>query len=333
MELQYDLELKKIEEIIISKKKKRILLQMPEGMLDNTLKRIISHLSSLNIKIFVLWDASYGICDLAIEKAKFLQSDLLIHFGHTEFGFSEKIKSYKGQIDYIIIPAAFTSYIEKDFDKILEKLEEINWKKVFITTTAQHLHSSAKLKSFLESKKIEVVNESQVLGCYIGTLRSEVEIDGIISLHAGNFHTRGILLNSSKPILRIDPYTSEISLQLAKEREKIIKQRLSTITKARNANNWGIISSTKIGQYNAQQIDTAEKILLKKGKLFFTVTSENIVIEVLSNMTWVDAWVNTACPRLIDDYERFIKPIISFKEFLYIFGDLSWDDLLEKGFI
>ena len=333
MEFQYDLELKKIEELIISKNKKRILIQMPEGMLDSPLKQIISRLSGLGVKIFVVGDASYGICDLAIDKAKFLQSDLLIHFGHTTFGFLDKIRSFKGTIDYLVIPAAIDSNLEKDFNMILEKLKEIKWNKIFLTATAQHLHSLVRLKSFLEDKEFEIVDESQILGCHIGTLRSKVEFDGIISLHAGNFHTHGILLNSSKPILQVDPYTSKISLHPFKERERIIKQRLGIITKVKVANNWGIISSTKIGQYNPSLIDIVEKTLLENSKLFFTITSENINIEVLSNMTWVDVWVNTACPRLIDDHERFNSPIISFKEFLYVFGELTWDDLLQEGFI
>ncbi len=333
MEFQYDLELNKIESMIKNKNIKRILIQMPEGMLDTPLKSIITKFSDSNIEIFLAGDASYGICDIAIEKAKFLDCDLLIHFGHTDFAFADRIHSTVEGINILIIPALVTFNISSSLNNIKNKLDELGWRKVIITATAQHLNNLKELKTFLEKQKIIVSNETQIIGCHIGSLRTPTQNDGIISLHAGEFHTRGLLLNSSIPVLQVNPYTSNISYYSSDERERIIKQRLNVITKVKSAQYWGIISSSKIGQYNPTNIESIRQKLSNAKKRHLIVIAENIDTQVLFNMTWVDAWVNTACPRLIDDQERFFKPIITFKEFLYLFGDVTWENLLEKGFI
>jgi len=41
----------------------------------------------------------------------------------------------------------------------------------------------------------------------------------------------------------------------------------------------------------------------------------------------VDAWVNTACPRIaIEDYLLYKKPILTPPEFEIVLGERPWDD-------
>jgi 2-(3-amino-3-carboxypropyl)histidine synthase len=41
----------------------------------------------------------------------------------------------------------------------------------------------------------------------------------------------------------------------------------------------------------------------------------------------VDAFVNTACPRLAEDFIHFKKPVISAMEFEVVLGERAWEDL------
>jgi len=43
----------------------------------------------------------------------------------------------------------------------------------------------------------------------------------------------------------------------------------------------------------------------------------------------VDAFVNTACPRLVEDFVHFEKPVISAKEFEVVLGERRWEDIFE----
>jgi 2-(3-amino-3-carboxypropyl)histidine synthase len=48
----------------------------------------------------------------------------------------------------------------------------------------------------------------------------------------------------------------------------------------------------------------------------------------------VDAYVNTACPRIsLDDAQRFKKPVLMPNEVLVIVGKLSWEELCKKGLL
>ncbi|UCG04338.1 MAG: diphthamide biosynthesis enzyme Dph2 [Candidatus Heimdallarchaeota archaeon] len=334
MSSYYELEIDKIKEMILKKQYKRILLQMPQGMLDTPLQEVVEILTPLGSQIIVEGDPSYGVCDLAINKAIQFECDLLIHFGHNEFGFHQRIHSKS--LDILLIPSYVNFEISSYFLLLSEKLAELGWNKVGLVATIQHLRNLKELKTHLDSIGINcfVQKEGQILGCNINTIRGfPNQVDGIISLHAGYFHTYGLLLSTPIPILQLDPFTGEIKQFSAIEREKLIRKRNHIITQARTANVWGIIGSSKLGQHHPYTVSRIEKILQDHNKSKILLIAENINLENLENFTWVDAWVDSACPRLaIDDHIYSSKPIVTFKEFLYLFEKVTWEELLTTGF-
>jgi 2-(3-amino-3-carboxypropyl)histidine synthase len=334
MSSYYDLELEKIKELVEKKQYKKILIQMPEGFFDNPLQEVIEVLSSLETQIIVEGNPSYGVCDLAINEAKHLGCDLLIHFGHNEFGFQQKIP--RESLDILFVPGFANLDISSYFLSISEKLVDLQWNYIKLVATVQHLRSLQELKTHLSEIGIKsyIKKEGQILGCNLESIRdSSEQIDGIISLHAGYFHTYGLLLNTSIPILQLDPFTGEMKLFMDIERKQLVQKRYGMITQARTADVWGILGSSKIGQYHPDRIKMIEKVLEAHNKSRILLISDNINLENLVNFTWVNAWVDTACPRLaIDDHIYSSKPIVTFKEFLYLFDKVSWEKLLTTGF-
>ena len=332
----YDLELDRIEHLIQEKQYNKLLIQMPEGMLDFPLKTIADKLTSLGVEFYLSGDPSYGACDIAIDLATRLKCDLLVHFGHTEFGFGDRIKLNKDKyLDVVLIPSYYKSNISDYFERLKNKLKLLEWETIGLLATSQHLGSLKDVQDYLTVNGFNtaIIGKGQILGCNIGNRSNSFkDFDGVISLHAGNFHTRGLLLGMKNPVLQLDPYSGEISTFGEKERNEIIQQRYSQIHKAKNMQYWGILGSSKLGQYNPSLIKQAEKILKNNNKSKITIISENLNYSSLSNITWVESWVDTACPRLIDDQISFSEPIVNFKEFLYLFNELSWEDLLEDGF-
>jgi 2-(3-amino-3-carboxypropyl)histidine synthase len=48
----------------------------------------------------------------------------------------------------------------------------------------------------------------------------------------------------------------------------------------------------------------------------------------------IDAFVNTACPRIsLDDSANFRKPILTKTETLVAIGELPWEELCKRGLL
>ena len=62
----------------------RILLQFPEGLKSKALEEQ-KQLEEQGNEVFVSSASCYGACDLAIDEAKKLKIDKLIHYGHAPF--------------------------------------------------------------------------------------------------------------------------------------------------------------------------------------------------------------------------------------------------------
>ena len=332
----YNLEIEKIKKRVEEKNYQSILIQMPEGMLDKPLQNILDHLSNL-VQVFISGDPSYGVCDLAIDLAEKLDCDLLIHFGHSDFGFQHKVKeAYDSSVDVMLIPAYYNPDKPINFSSIKHKLDDLGWKTVQLAATIQHLKSLEVLKLFLEKNGFEITiqDTGQILGCHVQNLKGKTElIDGLISINAGFFHSHGILLNSDKPLIQFDPYSEDILVHDSSDRKNYLQQRFALLEQVKKADQWGVISSSKLGQFNKRMISRIEDMLKNEGKTPVVVIAENINPQNMANFNWVDAWVVTACPRIaVDDKIHYTKPVVTYREFLYLSKEITWNDLLEDGF-
>ena len=105
----------------------KILLQFPEGLKQEALK----HAKKLELEgneVFISASPTFGACDLAIDEAKNLGAEKLIHFGHAEFhkvDFNVEYISYSYDAPLELLP------------KSLEKLEPFNT--IGLMTTIQHI--------------------------------------------------------------------------------------------------------------------------------------------------------------------------------------------------
>jgi 2-(3-amino-3-carboxypropyl)histidine synthase len=94
-----------------------------------------------------------------------------------------------------------------------------------------------------------------------------------------------------------------------------------------NGNVFGIIVSTKIGQNRIELANRLAGIAKKHGKYAQLIMMDLVTPDQLLAFK-VDAYVNTACPRItIDDAERFHVPILTPQEFEIVIGERKWDDL------
>ena len=155
--------------------------------------------------------------------------------------------------------------------------------------------------------------EGQVLGCD-ATAASNLskDADAIIYIGGGEFHPLGI--DSKKPILAINPYANE-SYFINENIEKKLKKQKGMLIAASQAKTFGILLSTKSGQFRLEQAKQIKQKLRELNKQAHILIASEIDFNSLIDFNSFDAYITTACPRLIDDSARVEKPILNITQF------------------
>ena len=323
-------ELEKLISELKKRKPKKILVQLPEGVKQNVFD-INKIFKDLEIEVIYSGETCWGGCSVAVQEAEALGADLIVHFGHAEF-----IK-----MDFPILYMEVRD--ELDLKPILEKsLKSLEkYKTISLSYSIQHRHDLDMIKKFYEdngkkvllSKKLGVASyDGHVVGCEYSGLKSiEEEVDAFVVI-GNNFHSMGAALAVKKPVILIDVYNYEIK-DMSDLRNKILKQRAISIEKFREAKTVGIIVEIKPGQKFGSPNFLLRKIE-KAGKEAVIITMSELTPDKLMNFYYIDCFIELACPRIaVDDFEKYEKPIITFREALVGLGEKSWDEILEKGIL
>ena len=120
-------------------------------------------------------------------------------------------------------------------------------------------------------------------------------------------------MKTKKPIYTLDVETKKIEKI---DFELMEKRRFAKIYKAKDAKSFAILVSVKGGQ--KELIGNAERIKKKleaKDKKAYIVVMDEISENKLLGLK-VDAYVNTACPRIAEDH--FSKPMLNPEDLQYV---------------
>jgi 2-(3-amino-3-carboxypropyl)histidine synthase len=330
----FDLDEDKLLAEITGRGARRILIQLPDGLKNEGTRLASLVRRKTGADVFVSAAPAWGACDLSIDAATRLKADLLVHYGHNEFQ-----RDGSNGVPVVYIPA-------KSNHKVIPVIERsvplLRGKSIGLATTIQHLHKLPEAIRFLEAKGFSVhvpgrgpwAHETgQVLGCdYFGLKRIQSQVDSFLIL-GSYFHGLGAALSVERPTILADPYDGTVKV-LDQDRDRIIRQRYAMVDKARQANSFGIIVSTKPGQSNPQVALSILKQVEEAGKKAVILYADEIVPQKLLDFTDIDVFVDTACPRLaLDDPERFPQPIITRDEIMVAVGVWTWEQLLERGLV
>lgn len=294
----------------------RILLQFPEGLKQKALE-YSKKLESEGNEVFVSASPTYGACDLAIDEAKAIKAEKLVHYGHAEF-------------QHVDFNVEYVSYsVDAPLDILERSLEQLKpFGTIGIVTTIQHVHQLGAVRQFYESRGKEVVmgkpygfakQTGQILGCDIGSAASiDSKVDAHVYFGGGFFHPLGALLNTSKPFLVVEPFTNTIEF-IDRYREIYHKRTRGKVAASAGASRFGILVSTKNGQHNLSLARLLKERIERSGLQAAILVSNNVDFASLDNMREFDAFVNTACPRIaVDDTGRTRKPLLSANELMEV---------------
>lgn len=171
-------------------------------------------------------------------------------------------------------------------------------KKIFIAYTLQYRETAEQIKKQLIESNISVSGFQQILGC----TRLEAK-DAILYIGTGKFHYLNLLLQSSDVYIIVENRIKQISKE---EIESLRNKRKAAYLKYLDADNIGILVSTKPGQEDIDRAIRLKEQLKKKGKQSYIFLSNNIDISQFENYN-IDSWVNTACKGLSYDNSSVIN--------------------------
>ena len=330
----YDLEEERLVAEITGRGVRRLLIQLPDGLKNEGPRLANLVREKTGAQVFISATSAWGACDLSLDAAIRLKADLLVHYGHNEF-----LRDGSNGVPVLYIPAKSRHEILPVLEKALPLLQG---SRIGLATVVQHLHTLSEASRFLESKGFTVQvpgrgpwahDSGQVLGCdYFGLKKIEQNVDSFLVV-GSYFHGLGAALSVEKHTVLADPYDQTVR-SLDDDRARIIRQRYAMVEKARQARSFGIIVSTKPGQSNPTVAVNIQRQLEEKGKKAVIIYSDEVVPAKLMDFTDVEAFVDTACPRLaLDDPERFQKPIVTRDEIMVAIGAWTWEELLERGLV
>jgi 2-(3-amino-3-carboxypropyl)histidine synthase len=309
---------------------KRVFLQLPEGLKPNAPK-IAQEIAKAGAVAIISADPCYGACDIALAEAEFLGIDLIVHFGHSRMLKHEKIPT-------IFVEARSVISVVPAVSKSIQMLKD--WHSIGLTLSIQHIQYLDEARAILlhEGKEVVIGNKGilayagQVTGCNYSNARSIAsEVDAFLFVGGGRFHALGVALATNKPTIVADPYENQ-AYSVSSEAKKILKQRWGCIQEAKNAKTYGILVSVKPGQSRLESAINMKAKLERKGFTAYLMVSREITPDILLDFPSIDAYINTACPRIsLDNAQRFRKPVLSISEFSVVSGELSWENLLTDG--
>ncbi|MFA5895694.1 MAG: diphthamide biosynthesis enzyme Dph2 [Thermoplasmata archaeon] len=315
-------ETERLLEVIRGRNAKTVGLQFPVGLRTKAVELAQEIEAKAGVTCLISADPSFGACDVAE-----MPVDLIVHLGHAPMPHLR----YNRVFFYDLPAPPLTSYA------FVDAAEPMLPKRVGLLTTTQFRSWLPAIKEHLEARGHEVrIGEpdkrvayaGQLLGCdYHTATVVEKDVDGYLYIGTGEFHPLGVAVLVDKPIIIADPERGT-ARDLADLKDRILRQRYATIARAMDAKSFGIIVSKKIGQVRMELAKDLKVLAEKRGREASIFVMDLVSPEFLAGYR-VDAWVNTACPRIaIEDVLQYKQPMLTPPEFEIAVGERKWEDYL-----
>ncbi|HKW43162.1 MAG TPA: diphthamide biosynthesis enzyme Dph2 [Thermoplasmata archaeon] len=310
-------------EVIRGRNAKTVGLQFPVGLRTKAVALAEELEAQAGVTCLVSADPSFGACDIAD-----MPVDLTVHLGHAPMPHLR----YRNVFFYDLPGPPLTSLA------FLDAAEPLLPERVGLLTTTQFRGWLPAIQEYLEQRGHQVkVGEpdrrvayaGQLLGCdYHTATVIEKDVDGYLYIGTGDFHPLGVgILVPDKPIIIADPERGT-ARDLAEVKDRILRQRHAAIARARDATVFGIIVSRKLGQVRMELARELKALAEQHDRRASIFLMDLVSPEFLEGYR-VDAWVNTACPRIaIEDVLQYKQPMLTPQEFEIVVGTRDWDDYL-----
>jgi diphthamide biosynthesis enzyme Dph1/Dph2-like protein len=191
--------------------------------------------------------------------------------------------------------------------------------KVALFLNIQFHHQYEQLKGQIEAKGVEVItvrpkhawHDGQILGCSVEDW-SSTGVEGFVYVGDGLFHPKALLFKNEQKVYIYDPKTAKAKVLGKKDIEQIEKARKGALGSFYASRSIGVIVTTKYGQ---TRMKPALKLQEKfPEKTFYYLLADVIDFAKLEDFPFIEVYVNTACPRIMDDNEKVPRPMVNIED-------------------
>jgi len=305
-------------EVIRSRNAKTVGLQFPVGLRTKAVELAAEIESKAGVTCLVSADPSFGACDVAD-----MPVDLIVHLGHAPMPHLRYDRVFFYDLPSPPLESlAFVDAAEPMLPKRVGLLTTTQFR-AWLPAIRDHLEKAGHAVLIGEPDR-RVAYAGQLLGCDYHTATTVAkDVDGYLYIGTGDFHPLGVAIIVDKPVVIADPERND-ARRLDEVKDRILRQRHGAIARAMDAQTFGLIVSKKIGQVRMDMaVDLKQRAEAhgRKAEIFLM----DLVSPDLLEGYRVDAWVNTACPRIaIEDYLQYKKPILTPPEFEIVLGTREW---------
>jgi len=196
-------------------------------------------------------------------------------------------------------------------------------RKIGLVTTSTYNKMLASVSDFLmETGKEPVTGEGykpqgkgEILGCDVAAARSIApKVEVFLYIGDGKFHPMDVYLKTKKQVFIFNPLLDNVYELDYDDAQDYEKKRFMRLGKVKSAGKIGILVSTKIGQANLRKAMDLKRILEERGTDSYILVFDTLNPASLADFSGIDAFINTACPRIADD--DFPKPVVNADIFL-----------------
>lgn len=215
--------------------------------------------------------------------------------------------------------------------EFLSYLTENNIKSVALFASVQFLEVDVPLKQLADAG-IEVKTTKakrthvpmQILGCdaYHDSFEEDIiaQTDATVYIGDGMFHPKALLLaqmygKEIKPVLIWNPVSEIMQIISVEDIKAQVQKTRANIMRYIAAKTIGILVTVKPGQQYLANAVKLKKKLQEQGKEAYIFIDDDVQLNLLENYPFVQAWVNTACPRIgMDDLTTVPQPLLNIRE-------------------
>lgn len=325
----YDLEVERV--LAEVEGSSRILVQAPDGI-KPYLGELLDALSRVG-EVLLSGSHAWGGCDIAVEEARRVGAECIVHVGHH----GPVRVELPRDIRVVFVPAYCRAGVARAVESALDQLGECE--RVGLLCSIQHAREVPRAAEILRREGVEVVvgragdprmAAGQVIGCDVSAAVSIAgKVDAFLVVAGGFFHAAGVYAKTGTRTLALDPFRGS-----AVDVEEYVRRKyalhLDALCKASEARELGVIVCTKPGQCRLAEALRARELLERAGRRAQLVVLGDVDGERLANLG-LEAFVNTACPRLsFDDQDRLGVPVVWVGELEYVLGrEISEHELRE----
>jgi 2-(3-amino-3-carboxypropyl)histidine synthase len=214
-------------------------------------------------------------------------------------------------------------------DELLSKLKGVSSVALFAATQFTRLDDfrkqleSAGITIYITKAKRTHV-KMQILGCdaYHDSFEEDIisKAEAILYVGDGLFHPKALLLaqmyaKNIKPVYIFNPVLEETTIITHEQILQQVRRMRANLMMYMRATNVGILVTVKPGQQYLHNALKLKKQLDSQGKKAYIFIDDDVMLPLLENYPFVEAWVNTACPRIgIDDHVTIPQPLINIRE-------------------